>query len=114
MCHGMRLQGGGAGSGTPGPPSWLRVAFYFTLRERRFNQQATAVHPTAAGDDVRREACRAALQFAQQYNAFVEEAGAQLAAVRGWQAVMEVAFTRRYAAQARGCRAIVGATDREV
>ena len=63
----------------------------------RFNQQAGAVPPTGAGgDDVRREACRAALHFAQQYNAFVEESGAQLAAVRGWQSVMEVIFTRRY------------------
>ena len=50
---------------------------------------------SAGSDDVRREACRSALQFAQQYNAFVGEAGAQLAAVHAWQSIMEVVVTRR-------------------
>ena len=42
-----------------------------------------------------REACRAALHFAQKYNAYIEEAGGQLALMTAWQGVVEVAVTRR-------------------
>jgi hypothetical protein len=35
------------------------------------------------------------MRFAQKHNAYVEEAGGQAALVRAWQALVEVAFTRR-------------------
>lgn len=41
------------------------------------------------------EACLAALRFAQQYNAFTEEVIALQAAVSAWQAVVEIAVSRR-------------------
>ena len=61
----------------------------------RYLKQAAPGQTGGADDDTRREACRLALAFAQRWNAWLEEAGAQAAAVRGWQAVIEVAFTRR-------------------
>ena len=42
-----------------------------------------------------REACRLALQYAQQYNAYVELLAGQAALLAAWQAVLLVAFTRR-------------------
>jgi hypothetical protein len=63
----------------------------------RYLKQAAPGQTGGADDDARREACRLALVFAQRWNAWVEEAGAQAAAVSGWQAVVEVAFTRRRA-----------------
>jgi len=62
----------------------------------RYLKQAAPGQTGGAGDNARREACRLALAFAQRWNAWLEEAGAQAAAVRGWQAVVEVAFTRRW------------------
>ncbi|KAK9838304.1 hypothetical protein WJX81_003260 [Elliptochloris bilobata] len=52
----------------------------------------------AAGSDELREACRAALRFAQRANAAAEQSGGQAALVAAWQAAAEVAFTRRQAA----------------
>ena len=62
----------------------------------RYLKQAAPGQTGGADDDARREACRLALVFAQRWNAWVEEAGAQAAAMGGWQAVVEVAFTRRH------------------
>ena len=42
-----------------------------------------------------REACRAAMQYAQKYNAYIEELGGQAAVVAAWQSVVEVSVTRR-------------------
>lgn len=44
-----------------------------------------------------KEACRLALQYAQQYNAYVEQLAGQGALLAAWQAVLLVAFTRRQA-----------------
>ena len=44
-----------------------------------------------------KEALRLALQYAQQYNAYVEQLAGQAALLGAWQAVLLVAFTRRWA-----------------
>lgn len=44
---------------------------------------------------IRFSGCRLALQYAQQYNAFVEQLAGQGALLAAWQAVLLVAFTRR-------------------
>ena len=41
------------------------------------------------------ESCLATLRFAQQYNAFTEQVIALQAAVSAWQAVVEIAVSRR-------------------
>ena len=43
-----------------------------------------------------KEALRLALQYAQQYNAYVEQLAGQAALLGAWQAVLLVAFTRRW------------------
>ncbi|KAL4441042.1 hypothetical protein ABPG77_010473 [Micractinium sp. CCAP 211/92] len=43
-----------------------------------------------------KEACRLALQYAQQYNAYVGQLAGQGALLAAWQAVLLVAFTRRF------------------
>lgn len=49
----------------------------------------------AQADEVA-QACRAALEYAQQYNAAVQEARAQVEALTALQALVEVTFTQRY------------------
>ena len=84
--------------GKPSPVSMmLRVicADPRALLAGRYLKQAAPGQTGGADDDARREACRLALVFAQRWNAWVEEAGAQAAAISGWQAVVEVTITRR-------------------
>ena len=48
------------------------------------------------GSDELREACRQGLQFAQRYNAWLEEAAALQALVQAWQQLAAVAITKRW------------------
>ncbi|KAG2487371.1 hypothetical protein HYH03_013942 [Edaphochlamys debaryana] len=66
---GLGLGGPGAGGGGPGSPG---------------------------GDAVGADAARAALRYAQRYNAHVLLAGAQAAAVEAWQQLVQVVYTRQY------------------
>ncbi|KAK9829639.1 hypothetical protein WJX72_007011 [[Myrmecia] bisecta] len=70
------------------------------LRQRYTEQEADSRRypgtSAAASSDDLREACRAVMRYAQKYNAFVEESGAQVAVLQAWQMVLEVAITRRY------------------
>ncbi len=43
------------------------------------------------------QAGQAAISYAQEWNASVQEAGAQRLAISAWQSTLEVAFTLRYA-----------------
>ena len=67
---------------------------------RRFAEQEEDArqHPgglgDSAGEDLK-EACRATLRYAQKHNAYVEESSGQRATVHAWQALVEIAFTRR-------------------
>lgn len=47
------------------------------------------------GSDELREACRQGLRFAQQYNAWLEEASALQALLQAWQQLVAVAITKR-------------------
>lgn len=77
-----------------------QICIRATLHARRFVEQEEDArrHPgglgDTAGEDLK-EACRAALRYAQKHNAYMEEASGQLAAVYAWQALVEVALTRR-------------------
>lgn len=52
--------------------------------------------PAAAANQELRQACQSVLRFAIKYNAVAQEAGAQLDALRGWQAVCEIAIALRF------------------
>jgi hypothetical protein len=49
-----------------------------------------------ADGEALREAGRAALKYAQECNCFIEQLGGSAALLAGWQAVLLVAFTRRF------------------
>eukprot|EP00887_Chlorella_sp_A99_P002898 scaffold6.g2898.t1 len=60
---------------------------------RRYNEWV-ARH--GAASEALREACRLALRHAQQANAYLAELGGQAALLAAWQALLVVAFTRRF------------------
>ena len=76
------------------------VELHAACRSFAEQEEDTRRHPGSLGDSAGedlKEACRAALRYAQKQNAYVEESSGQLAAVHAWQALVEVTFTRRCA-----------------
>lgn len=56
--------------------------------------EVAALH--GAPSEALREAARATLQYAGEYNAYAEQLGGQAALLAAWQALLTVAFTRRF------------------
>eukprot|EP00884_Botryococcus_braunii_P018275 jgi/Botrbrau1/5130/Bobra.0172s0002.1 len=83
-----------------GVPCYDITALAKVLRTRYAGQEQDSRRypggPAAAANQELREACQSVLRFAIKYNAAAQEAGAQLDALRGWQALCEIAFALRY------------------
>lgn len=80
----------------------IHVTLHVACRRFAEQEEDTRRHPGGLGDSAgedMKEACRAALRYAQKQNAYVEESSGQLAAVYAWQALVEVTFTRRCASR---------------
>lgn len=73
----------------------ILLVAYSSAFSRSYRYNAQAGSSAAAPARVMQEACRAALTFAQRFNAFALSGGALVALTRAWQAATEVAFSKR-------------------
>lgn len=85
-------EGGIHGVGPRGDPL-LDVA---ALKDELLNRLSEWVARHGAPGEAMKEAGRAALSYAAQFNSYAEEMGGRLAFLEGWQAVVSVAFTDRF------------------
>ncbi|KAL4457392.1 hypothetical protein ABPG75_012257 [Micractinium tetrahymenae] len=93
LAAGTTVQQGGMRTVSPRGVALFDVIALKDELLKRYNEWV-ARHGGAG--EALKEACRLALQYAQQYNAYVEQLAGQGALLAAWQAVLLVAFTRRF------------------